>query len=80
MVSAAPPGHAGSEHVIGLALKCPQFECIEGQTDKHICFLLYKFNKSIFNKCSKLILVVNCLIFEEKCFSKMKTKCAKFSP
>ncbi len=32
MASAAPPGHADPEYVIGLALKCPQFECIEGQT------------------------------------------------
>jgi hypothetical protein len=62
MASAAPPGHADSEYVIGLALKCPQFECIEGQTDTRIYSLLYRFNKSIFNKCSKLILVVNCLI------------------
>ncbi len=43
--SAAPPGHADSECVIGLALKCPQFECIEGQTDRqtHI-FALYCIN------------------------------------
>jgi hypothetical protein len=41
MVSAAPPGHADSEYVIGLALKCPQFECIE-QTDTHIA--LYYIN------------------------------------
>jgi hypothetical protein len=62
MASAVPPGHANSEHVIGLDLKCPEFECI-GQTDIHICSLLYRFNKSIFNKRSKSILVVNCLLF-----------------
>ncbi len=39
MVSAAPPGHADSEYVIGLTLKCPQFECIEGQTDRHTYLL-----------------------------------------
>ncbi len=66
MASAAPPGNIGSEYVIGSALKCPQFECIEGQTYTHICSLLCRFNKSIFNKCLKLILVINCVIFWEK--------------
>ncbi len=33
MISAAPPGHDDSEYVIGSTLKCPQFECIERQTD-----------------------------------------------
>ncbi len=43
MASAGPPGHAHSEYVIGLALKCPQFECIEEQTDRqtHISALYY---------------------------------------
>jgi hypothetical protein len=39
IASAAPPGHADSEYVIGLALKCSQFECIEGQTDRHTYLL-----------------------------------------
>ncbi len=46
MTSAAPPGHTDWEYVIALALKCPQFECIEGQTYintvTHICSLLYR--------------------------------------
>jgi hypothetical protein len=39
MASAAPRGYADSEYVICLALKCPQFECIEGQTDRHTYLL-----------------------------------------
>jgi hypothetical protein len=35
MASDRPSGHADSEYVIGSALKCPQFECIDGQTYKH---------------------------------------------
>jgi hypothetical protein len=42
MTSAAPPGNTDSEYVIGSALKCPQFECIKGQTFRHICSLLYR--------------------------------------
>ncbi len=34
MSSAAPSGHTDYEYVIGSALKFPQFECIEGQTDR----------------------------------------------
>jgi hypothetical protein len=43
VASAAPPGHTDYEHVIGSALKCPHFECIEGQTDwqTHISALYY---------------------------------------
>ncbi len=80
IVSAAPPGHADSEYVIGLALKCPQFECIEGQTDRHI-FALYYINSinRFLKKCSKLILVVNCLIFWERMLFKNE-KCAIFLP
>ncbi len=48
MASAAPPGYTDSEYVIGLGLKCPQFKCIEGQTDRqtdtHICSLLYRLD------------------------------------
>ncbi len=35
MVSAPSCGHADSEYVIGLVLKCPQFEFIEGQFESH---------------------------------------------
>jgi hypothetical protein len=35
MASAAPPGHTNSEYVIGFTLKCPQFECMFGQTYIH---------------------------------------------
>ncbi len=32
MTSDRPSGHTDSEYIIGSALKCPQFECIDGQT------------------------------------------------
>jgi hypothetical protein len=41
IASAAPPGNADSEYVIDLALKCPQLECIEGQTDIQYISALY---------------------------------------
>jgi hypothetical protein len=45
MASAGPPGHTDSEYVIGLALKCPHFECMFGQiyihTYIHISALYY---------------------------------------
>jgi hypothetical protein len=42
MASAAPTDHADFEYVIGFALKCPHFECIEGQTDRHTYLLFIK--------------------------------------
>jgi hypothetical protein len=59
MASAAPSGQTDSEYVIGLALKCPQFECIEGQTyrhtDTHICSLLYRLTfESMNQRCYAL--------------------------
>ncbi len=33
MASGTPLGHTDYEYVIGSALKCPQFKCIEGHTD-----------------------------------------------
>jgi len=42
MASATPPGHTDHEYEIGSGLECPQFACMEGTTDRHICFLLYR--------------------------------------
>jgi hypothetical protein len=43
MASAAPSGHLDYEYVIGSALKCPEFKCRGGQTDRqtHISALYY---------------------------------------
>ncbi len=42
MASAAPSDHADSECIIGLALKCPQFECIfRTNIHTHISDLYY---------------------------------------
>jgi hypothetical protein len=42
MTNAASPGHTDSEYLIGLTLKCPLSECIEGQTDRQTnIFALY---------------------------------------
>ncbi len=49
MVSIAPPGHADSEYVIGLALKCRQFECIEGQTHKFAFYYINSINRFLKN-------------------------------
>ncbi len=52
MASATPPSHADSEYVIGSALKCPQFEWIEGQTDRHTSALYYIDKKMTLKKIS----------------------------
>ncbi len=61
MASAAPPGNTDSEYVIGSALKCPQFECIEGQTYTHICSLLYRYIDNLLIKIKKNFKVKNFL-------------------
>jgi hypothetical protein len=43
MASAVPSGHFDYEYVIGSALKCPEFKCMGGQTERqtHISALYY---------------------------------------
>jgi hypothetical protein len=43
MASDRPSGHTDSEYVIGSALKCSQFECIDGQTYKQTYLFFIEF-------------------------------------